>query len=151
MISPDINILFVALAALVPMIIGAIYFGPIFGKQWLDSLGYTESDIPEPIKMPVVYGLSLFLAFVLSYFLVTVNEHMHKGVNDAGELILTSDHTFGHGAYHGLLLGLVISIPVLVSNLLFQRNTGKNILLNATYWVITIAIMGGILDAFAVN
>ena len=149
--DPDINFLFVALAALIPMLIGMIYYGPIFGKQWMNSLGYTESNIPEPIKMPIVYIVSLLLSFVLAYFMVMINEHMHKGINDAGELFFTSDHNFGHGAYHGLLLGLVISIPVLASNLLFQRNSAKNILLNIVYWCLAMAIMGGFLDAFAVN
>ncbi len=149
--APDINILFVALAALFPMLIGMIYYGPIFGKQWMSSLGFTESNLPEPIKMPIVYVVSLALAFVLAYFMLTINEHLHRGISDSGQLIFTSDHNFGHGAYHGLIIGLLICLPVLVSNLLFQRNSAKNILLNVVYWCITMALMGGFLDTFAVN
>jgi len=149
MMTPDINILFIALAALVPMIIGAIFFGPLFGKQWMSSLGYTEENIPEPIKMPIVYVVSLLLSFLLAYALALVIEFLHKGLNDAGELVFMSDHTFGHGAYHGAQFGLMIAMPVLISNLLFQRNKASNIVMNVVYWMITLAIMGGIVEAFA--
>lgn len=147
--TPDINILFVALAALVPMILGAIFYGPLFGKQWMSSLGFTEENIPEPIKMPIAYVISLLLSFLLAYSLAMLIEFLHKGVNDAGELVFMSDHTFGHGAYHGVQFGIMIVLPILISNLLFQRNKASNILLNVVYWLIALAIMGGIVEAFA--
>ena len=131
------------------MIIGAIFYGPLFGKQWVASLGYSQDNLPEPIKMPIVYVISFLLSFVLSYHIAFIIEHVHKGVNDAGERIFTTTHTFGHGAFHGLQLALIIVVPVLVSNLLFQRNKASNIFLNVVYWLIALAIMGGIVDAFA--
>lgn len=147
--TPDINILFVALAALIPMILGAIFYGPLFGKQWMSSLGFTEENIPEPIKMPIAYVISLLLSFLLAYSLAMLIEFLHRGVNDAGELAFMSDHTFGHGAYHGVQFGIMIVLPILISNLLFQRNKASNILLNVVYWLIALAIMGGIVEAFA--
>jgi hypothetical protein len=147
--TPDLNLLVVAGAALIPMLIGAIFYGPLFGKRWVASLGYSQDNLPEPIKMPIVYIISLLLSFVLSYYVAFIIEHVHKGVNDACERIFTTTHTFGHGAFHGLQLALIIVVPVLVSNLLFQRNTGTNILLNVVYWCLTISLMGGVLDAFA--
>lgn len=147
--TPDINILFVALAALVPMILGAIFYGPLFGKQWMNSLGYTEETIPEPIKMPIAYIVSILTSFMLAYGFANVIEFTHKGLNDAGEMAFLSDHTFAHGAYHGVQFGLLMAIPVLVSCLLFQRNTVSNIIMNVVYWLIAMALMGGVVDAFA--
>lgn len=147
--EPQISLLVTAGTALIPMIMGAIFYGPVFGKQWMNSLGYTEETIPEPIKMAIVYPISLVLSFALAFFLETIIVHLHKGVSEAGELIFTSSHTFQHGAYHSFQIGLVIVMPVLITNLLFQRNTLSNILLNVAYWLITITLMGGIMDAFA--
>lgn len=149
MMTPDINILFIALAALVPMIIGAIFYGPLFGKQWMNSLGYTEENIPEPIKMPIAYVVSLLLSFILAYALKMIIEFSHRGINDAGELAFMADHNFGHGAFHGAFFGLTMILPVLISCLLFQRNKAGNILMNVVYWLISLALMGGIVDAFA--
>lgn len=144
---PEINWLAVIAAAIVPMIIGAIYYGPIFGKTWMASLGYTEDDF-KGRNLPLIYGLALLMAVIMSFFMKMVVELTHKDVNQAGELYFGSHHTFGHGALHGALLCLTLAAPVVVSLGLFQKNTAKNILLNVVYWVITWAIMGGILDAW---
>ena len=147
--SPDINVLVAAGAAIIPMLIGAIYYGSLFGRQWMDSLGFEESNIPEPIKMPLVFGISYVLSFVLAYTLGYIIDHTHRGINDAGEMYFSSHYTFGHGMVHGLQVALILVIPVLVSNLLFQRNTGKNILLNVVYWCLTLSLMAGVMDKFA--
>ena len=147
--EPQVSLLVAGGAALIPMIMGAIFYGPVFGKQWMNSLGYTEENIPEPIKMAIVYPVSLVLSLALAFFLETVIEHLHKGVSEAGELMFTSFHTFSHGAYHGFQIALVIVMPVLITNLMFQRNTLSNILLNVAYWLITISLMAGVMDAFA--
>ena len=147
--EPEINLAVAAGAALIPMIVGAIFYGPLFGRQWMDSLGFKESSMPEPIKMPIVYALALLMSFILAYFLPQLVEHAHRGVNDAGVLVFTSDHTFKHGAFHGVQFGAALIIPVLISNLLFQRNSAKNILLNVVYWLVTLALVGGVMDAFS--
>lgn len=144
---PEVNFLAVIVAALIPMIIGAFYYGPIFGKTWMDSLGYTEDDFKNR-NFPLIYGLALVMAFIMAFFMKIIVELTHKDVSASGELIFGSHHTFGHGALHGAMLCLTLAAPVVVSLGLFQKNTAKNILLNVVYWVITWAIMGGILDAW---
>ena len=32
---PDLNYLAIVVAGIVPMIVGALWYGPIFGKRWL--------------------------------------------------------------------------------------------------------------------
>ena len=114
----------------------------------MDSLGFTDKDV-EGGNMAVIYGVSILVSILLALGLKFNMEMTHKDVNAAGELIYGSFHTFKHGALHGLMSGVLVGIPALISNSLFQRNTGKNILINAAYWLLTFAIMGGILDAFA--
>ncbi len=145
---PEINYLFVALAGLVPMIIGSLYYGPVMGKQWMDSLGFTEKDV-QGGNMPVIFGVSILFSMILAFAMKMNIELTHKEVNDAGQLVFGSFHTFKHGALHGLFTGLMLGIPALISNSLFQRNTGKNIIINVAYWLLTFTLMGGILDAWA--
>lgn len=144
---PEMNWLAIIVAALIPMIMGAIYYGPLFGKTWLSSLGYTKEDF-EGRNEPLIYGLALLMAFLVSWSLKILIELVHKDVNSSGELIFGSFHTFGHGALHGALMAATLVVPVLISLSLFQKNTAKNILLNAGYWIICFAIMGGIVDAW---
>ena len=55
--------------------------------------------------------------------------------------------TFGHGAFHGLVIGIVIAMPVLVINGLIELRNLKNLAINTLYWIITLMLMGGIVDA----
>lgn len=144
---PEINFIAIIVAALIPNILGAIYYGPLFGKPWMDSLGYTKSDF-EGRNEPLIYGSALLLSFVVSFFLKMMIELTHKDVNAAGELIFGSFHTFGHGALHGGMMALTLVIPVIISLGLFQKSTAKNILLNCGFWFICFAVMGGILDVW---
>lgn len=144
---PEYNFLAIAAAALVPMILGALYYGPLFGKQWAASTGKTLKEL-EPDNMAITYGLALLVAFILAFSLKTNIELTHKDVNDAGELIFGSFHTFKHGAIHGLMTGVLVVTPVIVSLSLFHKMSAKNIILNVVFWLLAMAIMGGIVDAW---
>lgn len=143
---PEYNFIAIAVAALVPMILGGIYYGALFEKPWLDSLGYTKKDL-EGGNMAVIYGLALLMAFIISFSLKTNMELNHQGLEN-GKLVFNSYHTFKHGAMHGAMACLLSVVPVIVSLGLFQRNTAKNMLMNAFYWTVTFAVMGGILDVW---
>lgn len=144
---PEYNFLAIAAAALIPMVLGALYYGPIFGKQWAESTGKTLKEL-EPNNMAVTYGLALLVAFILAFYLKTNIELTHKDVNDAGELVFGSFHTFKHGALHGLMTGCLGIIPVVISLSLFHKMTAKNIILNVVFWLLALALMGGLVDAW---
>lgn len=144
---PSVNYLAVIVAGLIPMILGALWYGPLFGKAWLSSLGKTEEEM-RPANMGVTYGLALLAAMLISMGLKMIIELVHKDVNSAGELIFGSFHTFGHGALHGGLLGATLIAPVLLSFSLFHKMSAKTIVLNLLFWTVCFALMGGILDAW---
>jgi len=135
---PTPNILAIVLAALIPMLMGFIYYHPkVFGKVWMESLGLTEEDLKKG-NMAVLFGVSLVMSFLLSMFLlVNVDGPGQEGQFDS----------FKHGAFHGTLIGFMVAMPVLVTNGLFERKNLKNLAINTLYWVITIALMAGVIDA----
>ncbi len=144
----EIKFLPIIVAALIPTIMGFIYYNPaVMGKAWMNSMGKTEKELQEGFNFPVVMLISLVLAFFLSFFLDTTIELSHKTVEN-GELIFGSTHTFGHGAFHGIFIALMTGIPVLVTNGMFERKSAKNLLINTLYWVVTISLMCGLLDAW---
>lgn len=143
------NFLPIIVAALIPSILGFIYYNPkVFGTAWMDSIGKTEEELQKDFNMPLMMGISLVLSFLLAFAINALIETGHRDVNEAGELIYASFHTFKHGALHGALYGLLIGIPILVTNGIFERKTSKNLLINSAYWVLTCAMMGGLLDAW---
>jgi len=61
------NILAVLVAALLPMVIGSIWYGPLFGKKWMDLMGFTEESIKESFNATRSYGGSLIGAALMAY------------------------------------------------------------------------------------
>jgi hypothetical protein len=60
------------LAALIPTIIGMIYYNPkVMGGIWMDASGMTEKKIQSG-NMPLIFGLSFVLAFLLSWSMTYV-------------------------------------------------------------------------------
>jgi hypothetical protein len=163
------NIGVVALAALIPMIIGFIYYNPkVVGKAWMNASGMTDEKIKGG-NMPVILIVSLLLSFMLAMFLFSMVVHQSglfslfageqgfgvEGSETMNDLNALMDRygnrfrTFGHGAFHGTLAGLFVILPVLGTNALFERKGFKYIMINVVYWTITLALMGGILCQWA--
>ncbi len=68
--------------------------------------------------------------------------NFNNGVGQEGEF-----DTFKHGAAHGAILSVFLVMPIFITNGLFEQKSWKNMLINIGYWLITLAIMGGIVDA----
>ncbi len=145
----DQSMIPIIVAALIPTIMGMIYYNPkTFGTAWMNSLGKTEEELKEGFNMALVTIIGLVLSFFLAMSINALVELMHKDVNDAGELIYASHHTFGHGALHGALLAIFFVLPIYMLNGMYERKTWKNMFINAGYWIITLALMSGLMDAW---
>lgn len=155
----------VALAALVPMIMGFLYYNPkTVGTAWMKASGVTEEKM-KGANMLLIFGLSLLLSFFLGMGVWPLVVHQ-TGVfslfaNDPGFILNDADsipalgefmdlyggrfRTFGHGVVHGVMAGIFIVLPIMGTNNLFERRPFKLTLINAGYWTITLALMGGVL------
>ncbi|TVZ56222.1 uncharacterized protein DUF1761 [Lutibacter sp. Hel_I_33_5] len=164
----EFNLLMCAVVALVPLVMGFLWYGPIlFKNAWMKEVGFTDESM-QGANMALIFGLSYVLSFLLAFMLQTLVIHQF-GVSStlmkAGETALTGAEltyfqdfmaqygdrfrTFGHGALHGAMIGLFVVLPVMGTNALFERKSFKYVAINAGYWIVTIAIMGGILCQFA--
>ncbi len=133
----NVNVWSMVIATLTPMIMGFIYYHKaVFGKAWMDSIGMTEEKARQA-NMPVVFGVSLVLAFLLAFYMLNnVNRMGQEGQYD----------TFKHGLFHGIFLTLVFVAPIMITNGLFEQKSWKNMFINLGYWMITLCLMGGVLD-----
>ena len=72
----EVNLLAVLVAGIVPMIIGALWYGPIFGKRWMALMETTPEEVREGFNPFKTYGVSfvlaLFTAFVLAQLIAEV-------------------------------------------------------------------------------
>lgn len=152
-------------AALIPMIVGAIWYSPkVFGTKWMKINGFTEEGLSKG-NMPLIFGLAYFFSIVLGLGLSGMVNHqtsvyqlMVPEVQVAGssaetmfkELMATfGNHhrNWGHGALHGGMAAILTALPLIAINSLFERRGAAYILIHFGYWFVTLTAMGALLCA----
>ncbi|HKR03687.1 MAG TPA: DUF1761 domain-containing protein [Bacteroidia bacterium] len=162
------NFLIILLAAIVPLIIGFIWYNPkVFGTAWMNASGMTEEKA-KGANMPLVFGLtfvfSIFIAFTMNFIVIhqwsfysilanepgfnDPNSEIGKFISGFMEKYGNNFRTFKHGALHGTISGIFFVFPIIAINALFERKSFKYIFINAGYWTLCFAVMGGIICAF---
>lgn len=152
-------------AALIPIVIGAIYYHEkVFGASWMKVNGFSNKDM-EGANMAVILGVSylfsVFIAITLTGMVIHQNgvfqmmmptvlesgSDAQKAFTDLMSIYGGNFRTFGHGVLHGVMAGLMFVLPVVGINALFERRGWKYIFIHTGYWVICLALMGGLLCA----
>ena len=141
----DINWIALIVAAIIPLVTGFIWYNPkVFGAAWMKETGMTEEKA-KSMNPGKTYGLAVVFAFLIAFSLWA--QVMVGG--GPGEAHGVDPYmTFKHGAFHGALLGLFIVLPVFATNALFEMKSAKYVLINVGYWVLTMALMGGLINAW---
>lgn len=165
----SLNFLAILVAAVIPMALGMIWYNPkVLGTAWMNASGMTEEKA-KTANMGLVFGLSFFFSFLLAFemqFLVIHQYHIVSAFFDYKEqikdvatpegalfkqvmdLVGMGHRTFGHGALHGTIAGIAIALPITGVNALFEAKSMKYIFINAGFWIVSMALMGGILSVW---
>lgn len=164
-----INFVIILAAALVPMAVGFVWYNPkVFGNAWKQAAEVSDEKM-KGANMALIFGLSFVLSFLLSMSIQFMVIHQwsiysiladQPGMTDPNSEInmFIKDflgkygnefRTFKHGAFHGVLAGFMIALPILGTNALFERKGFKYVAMNAGFWIVCLALMGGIICAFA--
>lgn len=165
---PQMNWLAILVAAICPLIVGFVWYNPkVFGNAWMNATGMTSEKAREA-NMALVFGLTFIFSFLIamamnfltihqfSVYSILANEPEMK--NPDSELMVwlkefmgrygSNFRTFKHGAFHGVLSGVMLALPVVGVNALFERRSFKYIAINAGYWIVSFAVMGGVVCAW---
>lgn len=164
-----LNWLIILGTGLIPLITGFVWYNPkVFGTAWMKASGMTEEKAQSG-NMPVIFGVTLLLGVMLSSMIPSIVIHqMHYYsifMNDPGMMDPNSEisksiqafmdvngsnfRTFKHGVLHGSLAALFFAMPVIGILGLFEGKGRNYILVHTGYWVVTLALMGGLVCAFA--
>ncbi len=150
-------------AGLIPLAIGFVWYGNMgFGKKWMNINGFSDEDL-EGGNMVLIMGLSYlfscFIAFTMSgivvhqtaVFQLMMPEVMVAGSDAQGHFTdLMSQYagsfrSFKHGALHGVIITIFFVFPLFAINSLFERRGWGYILIHSGYWLVCLALMGGLL------
>ena len=69
----EINYLAVLVCGVLSMVTGALWYGPIFGKAWMQEIGATEEELKKEFNPAKTYSLAvlghIIMALVIAYFI----------------------------------------------------------------------------------
>ena len=134
-----INYLAVFICGVSAMVLGSLWYGPIFGKSWMAMMGMTkpaQMDAATKKVMMRSYTLMFLGSLVMAYVLA------HSTVFAAAYLKVT-------GVSAGLMSGfwnwLGFIVPISLGSVLWERRPWKLWFLNTGYWLVQLLVMGVIL------
>jgi len=163
------DFLVLALAALVPLIIGFLWYSKmLFANAWMNSAGLSEENLKGG-NMAMIFGLTYLFSFFLAtaiqfmvihqYSVFSIFADTPEFKDPTSELGMwakdffdkygSNFRTFKHGVAHGVLSGIFFVLPVVGINALFERRSFKYIFIHTGFWTVTLALMGGIICQFA--
>lgn len=133
----SINFLAVIAATLSTFVVGWLWYGPLFGKPWMEAVGMTEEDV-EQGNMGKIFGLAFIFEFIMAF-----NLAMFFYADGGGESI-----TAGTGALWGFMTGFGWIFFALAVNSLYEQKSWKYIFINGGYWTVALTVMGLILGVW---
>ena len=157
----EINFFALVLSSLSTLVVGFIWYHPkVFGTIWMNEAKLTENQM-KGTNMILLFGMSIFYAFLISFVLQFLVIHQLGAVSMVGgdtskalpsfQAFMTdygsAFRTFKHGALHGFMTGLFFALPLIGVGALYERRSWKYVLIAGGYWCITCLLMGGIICA----
>lgn len=120
------SILGVVVATVIGMVLGALWYSPaVFGNQWMRSLGKTKEELGSP-TVPMAGSVVASLMSAVGVALL----HAWVGVDGVGMALSL-----------GLILGLLIIFPALLSDNLFCGWGWDMLFIQSGYRVVSVVLM----------
>ena len=134
-----INYLAVFVCAVLSLVIGGIWYGPIFGKKWMKFYGKVDATPEEMQKMMkearplyfVQFVISFFQLYVLAWF-IGVLSGISSGVHTA------------FGIYVGFILTIIIGSALWIGD--SYKVMREKVLIQAGYQLVFFLLAGYILS-----
>ncbi len=134
-----INYLALLACAVASMVLGSLWYGPLFGKPWMKEMGISKPDTMDA-KMKKEMNKSYSLMFVGSLVMAYVLAH---------SLVFASTYLKVEGVSAGVMAGfwswLGFIAPVTLGSVLWERKSWKLWMLNNGYQLVNICVAGVIL------
>ena len=133
-----INYLAVLASAVLMMVLGYLWYGPLFGKQWAALMGWSSEDMKAKMSKGAgkSYALmalgALLMAFILDHALIYATSYEQWAPLSAGLFV-------------GFANWLGFVVPVSLSTVLWDGKPWKLWFINAGYYLVGLLLMGVLL------
>jgi hypothetical protein len=133
----NVNLLAVLVSAILSMVIGSIWYGPLFGKRWMKLIKMTKEDMEKgKANMPKTYGMMFVGSLVTSYVLALV-------INT----VPIRTVAMGLTAAFWIWLGFIVAVKL--SEVLFEKKVWELFFIECGYYFIFLGVAGAIFGAWS--
>lgn len=133
----EVNLLAVLVCGIISMVLGFIWFGPLFGKQWMKVIGADKNTDAQNKAIQKTMGPIYGISFVLALFQAYVLAHYINGWQEAS------------GLENSLWIWAAFIIPTVAGGSMWNNDTPKVIstrfMILGGYYFLLLAIFGLIL------
>jgi hypothetical protein len=131
MLPVDINYIAVVVAAVIAYALGALWYGPLFGRIWMQLSGKTEATLDKS-NMGVRYVIGFVTSLVMAYVLAHLIEYARAA-------------TIVEGLQTGFWVWLGFVATVSLGMVLWEGKPFKLWVLNNAYNLFSLLVMGAII------
>ena len=123
------------------MVLGFIWYGPLFGKKWMALSGITMPDTkPSFAAMLQPMGASLVGAFLMSSVL-SFSIAFHNAYYSTSGIMTDLSFAF--------VLWLGFIVPAYLNFVAWERKSWAITLINTGYWLVFLSISAALISLFA--
>ncbi|MGJ4745064.1 DUF1761 domain-containing protein [Leptospira sp. SA-E8] len=135
-----LNYLAILVGVLANVVIGFLWFGPIFGKVWAKEMGYENME-PDTKSMMKSMGIMIIGSFLTAYVLA----HSLFVWKPSSWNLPGDGPAWMYGAYAAFYTWLGFYIPMLLGSVAWESRSWKLFFINAGYNLVSLAAIGQIL------
>ena len=124
---PAVSLVATLAATIAGFVLGALWYGPLFGRLWMSAVGRTPEDIQRNTNPAVTYGTTFVLGFIASYAF-----GLYVGPNPGRAFAITT----------GAAAGVFWVATSLATNYLFEGRPASLIAINGGYHAVRFTLIG---------
>ena len=135
----NVNWLAVIAAAGAYFVLGAIWFGPVFGKAWVKATGLTDEQIKSGSNVKML-GTAFLMSVVVSFGMAMF--FFGFGTDPENPMTMTI------GAMYGATSGLFFVLPTKAMDYVMAQRSNTLIWIESLYHIVAFTLVGIILGVW---
>jgi hypothetical protein len=124
---PQISLLATLVATVAGFVLGALWYGPLFGKVWMAAGGFSRDELHRNVNPGIAYGLTFVLGLLASFVF---------------GLFLGPHPSLALGIGAGASAGICWVATALATNYLFEGRRTALMFVNGGYHAVRFTLIG---------